>query len=69
MIIMKLLYSVGTNQINKYELLCLINKIFESNKNIISINIDEVNRCIKSKYKIQSLENQLIELKKFYYEN
>ena len=58
--------QIGTDKINKYELLCLINKIFESNKNIISINIDEVNRCIKSKYKIQSLENQLIELKKFY---
>jgi len=61
--------QIGTDQINKYELLCLINKIFESNKNIISINIDELNRCIRSKYKIQSLENQLIELKKFYYEN
>ena len=61
--------QLGTDKTNKYELLCLINKIFESNKNIISINIDEVNRCIKSKYKIQSLENQLIELKKFYYEN
>ena len=61
--------QLGTDKISKYELLCLINKIFESNKNIISINVDTVNKCLKTDYTIQSLENQLIELKKFYYEN
>lgn len=61
--------QIGTNKINKYELLCLINKIFECNKNIISINVDCVNKCLQTDYTLQSLENQLIELKKFYYEN
>ena len=61
--------QLGTDKTNKYELLCLINKIFESNKNIISINVARVNKCLKTDYAIQSLENQLIELKKFYYEN
>lgn len=61
--------QIGTNKISKYELLCLINKIFESKKNIISINVNTLNRCLKSDYEIQSLENQLIDLKKFYYEN
>lgn len=61
--------QLGTDKTNKYELLRLINKIFESNKNIISINVDTVNKCLKTDYCIQSLETQLIDLKKFYYEN
>ena len=61
--------QIGTDKTNKYELLCLINKIFECNKNIISINVDSVNKCLKTDYKLQSLEEQIIELKKFYYEN
>lgn len=61
--------QIGTDKTNKYELLRLINKIFECNKNIISINVDCVNKCLKTDYTLQSLENQLIELKKFYYEN
>lgn len=61
--------QIGTDKTNKYELLSLINKIFECNKNIISINVDCVNKCLKTDYTLQSLENQLKELKKFYYEN
>ena len=61
--------QIGTDKTNKYELLCLINKIFECNKNIISINVDVVNKCLKTDYTLQSLENQIVELKKFYYEN
>ena len=61
--------QIGTDKISKYKLLCLINKIFECKKNIISINVDTVNKCLKTDYTLQSLEDQLVELKKFYYEN
>jgi dTDP-4-dehydrorhamnose reductase len=58
--------QIGTVKISKYELLCLLNKVFETNKNIVPINVDMVNKCLKTDYCIQSLEDQLIELKKFY---
>lgn len=59
--------QIGTDKTNKYELLCLINKIFDANKNILPISVDAVNKCLKTDYPIQSLENQLKDLKKFYY--
>lgn len=61
--------QIGTHPISKHDLLCLINKIFECKKTIISINADFVNRCLKSDYSLPDIENQLIDLKKFYYEN
>lgn len=57
--------QIGTDKTNKYELLCLINKIFESNKNIISIKVDSVNKCLESDYKLPSLELQILEMKQF----
>lgn len=61
--------QIGTDKISKYDLLLMINKIFETNKNIISINVDTINKCLYSDYSIKSLSDQLVELKKFYYEN
>lgn len=61
--------QLGTDPISKYTLLCIINKIFDCKKNIISINTNYINRCLKSDYKLQDIERQLIELKKFYDEN
>ncbi len=61
--------QIGSNKISKYQLLCLINKIFECKKNIISINTEFINRSLKSDYLIKNIEDQLIELKQFYYEN
>jgi len=61
--------QIGTNKINKYELLCLINKIFKNNKNIISISVNARNRCLYSDYVVKSISDQLNELKNFYYKN
>ena len=61
--------QIGTDKITKYDLLVMINKIFETNKNIISINVDTINKCLYTDYTIKKLSDQLIELKKFYYEN
>lgn len=45
------------------------NKIFKCKKNVISINVDTVNKCLKTYDTLQSLKDQLVELKKIYYEN
>jgi len=63
------LIQIGTKPITKYDLLCLINKIFECKKTILSINTDFINRCLQSDYCLPDIEKQLIDLKKFYYEN
>lgn len=63
------LIQLGTTPITKYDLLCFLNKIFECKKNIISISTEFINRSLKSDYLIKNIEDQLIELKQFYYEN
>jgi len=61
--------QIGTDKISKYDLLSMINKIFETNKNIIPINVDTVNKCLYTDYYVKRLYDQLIELRSFYYEN
>lgn len=58
--------QVGTDPIPKVKLLELINKVFEANKTIVPVEHIYCNKCLKSDFKVKSLEEQLIELKKFY---
>ena len=58
--------QIGTKSISKYNLLCLINKIFKCKKDIVSIDTNFINRCLKSDYILPDIEKQLIELKRFY---
>lgn len=58
--------QIGTEKISKYDLLCLINKIFKTNKKIRPINTNIINKCLKSDFSVKSLQNQLIEMKNFY---
>lgn len=53
----------GTN-ISKYDLLCLINKIFNLGKDINLVNAKEnINRTLLPSYQCQEIEDQLEELK------
>jgi len=59
--------QVGTKPISKFDLLCLINKVFDSNKTVVSVEKNYCNKCLESDFLIKSLEDQLTELKKLCY--
>lgn len=62
------LIQIGTEKISKYDLLNLFSKVFDHK--IIILREDEnkiiINKCLVSDFTVDSLENQLIELKNFY---
>jgi dTDP-4-dehydrorhamnose reductase len=60
--------QLSTKCITKLQLLDTINRIFSFEKKIIPISdITTINRCLKSDFELPTLEQQFIELKKFYY--
>ena len=62
------LNQLGSDQhVSKYDMLILIQKIYNKDIEIIPYNTDiTVNKCLQSQKKLPSLEQQLIELKNFY---
>ena len=59
----------ATNCISKYELLNLIKRIFKK-RIIINKNSDvKANRCLTGTINVKDINKQLVELKKFYYDN
>lgn len=63
------LIQLGSEKISKYQLLCLINIIFNCQKNIIPKKSYISNKCLLSDFEIINLQEQLKELKFFYYTN
>lgn len=61
------LIQLATEKISKYQLLCLINIVFNSKKNIIPKDSFFSNKCLLSDYSIINIDQQLKELKFFYY--
>lgn len=59
--------QLGTNCINKFELLNIINRKFFMYKDIIPTNSIYSNKCLKSDFTLETIETQIIELKNFYY--
>jgi len=57
--------QVGTEPRSKYELLKLINKVYNANKIIVPVEKDLCNKCLKSDFELKSLEEQLVELKEY----
>lgn len=58
--------QIGTEKITKYNLLKLINNVYNLKKDIISKKTIIINKCLKTDFKIKPLKNQLDELKNFY---
>lgn len=58
--------QLATTCISKYELLMIIDKVYEANKKIIPILKDHHNKCLLSSYPCDSIEKQLVNLKNFY---
>lgn len=60
------LYHVGSNKINKYSLLNIINNIFKLNKNIIPYyDINYINRSLISDIECLDINKQILELYEF----
>lgn len=60
--------QIGTNPVSKFNLLNIINEIFALNKKITNFsNGDLVYKCLQSDFKIPSIEEQISELKNWYY--
>lgn len=58
------LIQVGTKPMSKYELLCLIRRIYECTTTITPVfAYESINRCLVSDFHVSSIENQLRELK------
>ncbi len=55
--------------LSKYDLLKLIGKIFNIEKQIEQCNTIILNKCLKGDIKSSNIETQLYELKEYYYEN
>lgn len=53
--------------LSKYDLLNKIKNIFDKNIEIIPIDNNPINKCLSGNIKVSNIEIQLIELKKFYY--
>lgn len=61
------LNQVGTDGLNKYELLNMFNEIYDKNVIINSFEPEKsANKMLVSDYDLPSLEQQIIELKQFY---
>jgi dTDP-4-dehydrorhamnose reductase len=58
--------QLGVERISKYDLLRLIDRIYDSRKHIIPKKTDNINKCLKTDFRIKPLESQLKELKDFY---
>ena len=66
---LKIINIPATNCISKYELLNLIKRIFKK-RIIINKNSDvKANRCLTGTINVKDINKQLVELKKFYYDN
>jgi dTDP-4-dehydrorhamnose reductase len=60
--------QLSTKCITKMELLETINVVFNLNKTLLpKKDIKTINRCLKSDYELPNIQEQFIELKKFYY--
>jgi dTDP-4-dehydrorhamnose reductase len=60
------IYQISSEPISKYALLCIINNIFNLNKNIfISNSTEDINRILLADIKASALIDQLNELKKY----
>lgn len=57
--------QIGTKVISKYKLLNLINAIYNLNKKIIPHKTEDINKCLKSDFKVKDLEEQIKELRAF----
>ena len=58
--------QIGTTPITKLELLKIINSVFDAKKNITPLSTQKtVNRSLLSDFNVESITNQLEELKKY----
>lgn len=62
----ELISTFGTNCISKFELLNIINTIYNCNIEITAVDNIGKNKCLLSDNKLSTIEQQLIELKEFY---
>lgn len=61
------LTQVGSNPINKYELLKLFKKIYGKPNKVVKFNMDTpLNKMLVSDFELPTIETQIIELKKIY---
>jgi len=59
--------QIGCEGMNKFELLVLINKVYEKSVTIKEFNMKTtLNKMLESDFEIPTMENQLFELKNFY---
>lgn len=61
--------TIESNCLSKYDLLTIINKVFELKKEIIEDDSLKCNRCLEGNIKSKNIEDQILELKKYYYTN
>jgi dTDP-4-dehydrorhamnose reductase len=62
------LIQIGTDPISKFDLLNIINEIFELNKKIINFsNGNLIYKCLQSDLNVPSIKDQIFELKNWYY--
>ena len=60
------LYQLASNKISKYELLHMINKIFDLNKTIVPHEAAQsINRILQSDFHTIGIERQLYDLKEY----
>ena len=58
------LIQVGIEPMSKYELLCLVKKIYERPTTVIPTSTKKsINRCLVSDFYVPDIESQLLELK------
>jgi dTDP-4-dehydrorhamnose reductase len=62
----ELFITYGTSCISKFELLTIINDVYNCNTEIIAVDGIGKNKCLISDIKLSTIEQQLIELKEFY---
>lgn len=59
--------QIGTEGLNKYELLKIIKKVYNKETKINDFNLEKpINKMLESDFVIPTIEEQLIELKNFY---
>lgn len=63
---LELFITYGTDCISKFELLTIINNVYNCNIEIVPVNNIGKNKCLISDIKLSTIEQQLIELKEFY---
>ena len=65
----KTMTAAMTECISKYELLSIMKEVFNKNIDILKNSGVKVNRCLDGDINTKNIKQQLIELKKFYYDN